>query len=359
MTTTELSEQGHPTPAPPDGRRSLGHDAGQPTVEPRRVLVTGAAGFIGSHLVEALVAHGDTVVALDRRSARYDDQPAPPGVEWIELDLERDDLDAAVTGCDVVFHLAARPGVRSSWGDDFGDYVAANVTATQRLLEACMRQKIRRLVFASSSSVYGAGADGGAAPSMEDDEVRPMSPYGVTKLAAEQLCLAYGRREGSPLAVVALRYFTVYGPRQRPDMMLGRAIFAAYSGVPVTLYGDGTQRREFTYVSDVVDATIAASHIHSTDEVINVGGGSSVSVIEALAVVSRVTERPVPMDACDPQAGDVPCTRADLTLAQDLLGYRPAVDLVEGVRRQAEWMVATDRQLLLDAYAQEARGARR
>ena len=358
MTTNQLSGRGHPTP-PPDGGRPSGHDEGQPAVEPRRALVTGAAGFIGSHLVQALVTHGDTVVALDRRSARFYDQPAPSGVHWIEVDLERDDLDAAVAGCDVVFHLAARPGVRSSWGDDFGDYVAANVTATQRLLEACMLRKVPRLVFASSSSVYGAGAGGTAAPSMENDEARPMSPYGVTKLAAEQLCLAYGRRKGSPLAVIALRYFTVYGPRQRPDMMLGRAIFAAYSGVPLTLYGDGTQRREFTYVSDVVAATIAASHRHSTDEVINVGGGSSVSVVEALDIVARVTERPVPLNPSGPQAGDVPCTRADLTLAQELLGYRPAVDLAEGVRRQAEWMVATDHQPLIDAYTQDARGARR
>jgi nucleoside-diphosphate-sugar epimerase len=329
------------TPALPGGR------------DIRRALVTGATGFIGSHLVESLVAQSVMVTALDRRSQRFEAPPTSPQVEKIRLDLTSDELDAAVAGCDVVFHLAARPGVRSSWGDDFSDYLSANVTATQRLLEACMRQKTPRLVFASSSSVYGSTMGS----SREDDELRPMSLYGVTKLAAEQLCLAYTRRTNSPLSVVALRYFTVYGPRQRPDMMLGRAIFASYSGIPLTLYGDGTQRREFTYVTDVVAATIAAGRLDQSDEVINVGGGSSVSLIEALDVVSRVTGRPVPLDAADPQAGDVPSTHANLYLAQELLGYRPAVDLTEGIRRQAEWMLAVERQPLLDAYTQEAQGA--
>jgi nucleoside-diphosphate-sugar epimerase len=323
--------------------------------ELRRVVVTGAAGFIGSHLVEAMAAQGLSVVALDRRPPAFEMLPPSPHVEKVQLDLVSDELDPWLAGCDAVFHLAARPGVRSSWGDDFGDYVSANVTATQRLLEACVRQKVPRLIFASSSSVYGSvlGA------SREEDELRPMSPYGVTKLAAEQLCLAYARRAASPLTVVALRYFTVYGPRQRPDMMLGRAIFAAYSGAPLTLYGDGTQRREFTYVSDVVAATIAAAGIEATDEVINVGGGSTVSIIDALEIVSRVTGRPVPLEVAGPQAGDVPTTHADLYLARDLLDYQPTVDLADGLRRHNDWMLAVERQRLIDAYAQDARGGHR
>ncbi|WP_018253852.1 MULTISPECIES: NAD-dependent epimerase/dehydratase family protein [Salinispora] len=300
----------------------------------RRVLVTGANGFIGSHLVEALEASGADVTAVDCRRPRFDD-PLVPGVgRQVHLDLLHDDLDDVVAGCEVVFHLAARPGVRGSWGNTFGDYLATNVHATQRLLEVCRRWDVRRLVFASSSSVYGDAIG----PSCEDDECRPMSPYGVTKLAAEQLCLSYARREDSPLSVVALRYFTVYGPRQRPDMAFSRMLFAAFTGLPLTLFGDGTQRREFTYVSDVVAATMAAADADARDEVINVGGGASVSMIEAIDLASQVVGRPIPLNAVAGMPGDVPATRADLALARELLGYTPSVDLHEGLSRQAAWM---------------------
>lgn len=308
-----------------------------------RVLVTGAAGFIGSHLVDALLARGISVVGLDRRRlgehALADENLAravsSPLFTSYCLDLATDPLEDAVSGCDTVFHLAARPGVRRSWGSDFLDYTQANVLGTHRLLDACIHQRVRRLVVASSSSVYGP-AD---RPSREDDPTCPVSPYGVSKLAAEQLCLAYARRVDSPLSVVALRYFTVYGPRQRPDMAIGRVLFAAYTGFPVALFGDGSQRREFTYISDVISATIAAAHSDAQAVVVNIGGGSSVSMLAVIDEAAKVTGRQVPVKVTAAQQGDVPATAADLSRAGRLLGYWPTVGLREGLARQSAWLV--------------------
>ncbi|MBO4206304.1 NAD-dependent epimerase/dehydratase family protein [Micromonospora echinofusca] len=309
-----------------------------------RVLVTGAAGFIGSHLVDVLLSRGVEVVGLDRRRLgehAIADENLASAVESplftpLCRDLSADQLDDAVDGCDTVFHLAARPGVRSSWGADFVDYAQANVLGTHRLLTACVQSGVRRLVYASSSSVYGPTDR----PSGEADPTRPVSPYGVSKLAAEQLCLAYARRPASRLSVVALRYFTVYGPRQRPDMAIGRLLFAAYTGLPVTLFGDGSQRREFTYISDVIAATVAAAHVDASWAVVNVGGGSSVSMRGVIQEASTVTGRHIPVQTADAQPGDVPATSADLTLAGRLLGYWPAVGLHEGLARQSEWLVS-------------------
>src|SRR5262249_55301673 len=200
------------------------------------------------------------------------------------------DLDTVVAGADRVYHLAAVPGVRASWGPRFAAYVATNIMGTQRLVAACERAEVRRLVYASSSSVYGVTT----AARREGDPTRPISPYAVTKLAGEQLCLAHAGRPDTALSVVALRYFTVYGPRQRPDMAIGRVLAAALSGARYTLFGDGTQRRDFTYVNDVVDATIAASHPSVPTTVVNVGGGSCVSLIDLLGVAREVTGCPVP-----------------------------------------------------------------
>ncbi|HZM74148.1 MAG TPA: NAD-dependent epimerase/dehydratase family protein [Candidatus Limnocylindrales bacterium] len=322
----------------------------------KRALVTGVNGFIGSHLAHALIGQGTEVVGVDRAPCRYGDLPelsASPLFHRADLDLTSDSLDDAIAGCDVVFHLAARPGVRDSWGE-FGAYLSCNVVGTQRLLETCWQQGTPRVVFASSSSVYGATVG----PSCEDDDCRPMSLYGVTKLAAEQLCLAYARRTDDPLSVVALRYFTVYGPRQRPDMALGRLLFAAYSGIPMTLYGDGRQRRDFTYVSDIVDATLAAATLDCREEIINVGSGSSVSLIDAIDIASQVVGRPIPLDAATAQPGDVPVTHADLENARELLGYQPAVDLAEGLARQAEWLRGLDHDhLQVFAHATAVRSA--
>ncbi|MEV0157778.1 NAD-dependent epimerase/dehydratase family protein [Micromonospora sp. NPDC050686] len=315
-----------------------------------RVAVTGAAGFIGSHVVDALLARGMQVVGLDRRrlgqDALADENLATaagnPLFTPLCRDLATDRLDDTLEGCDIVFHLAARPGVRPSWGAEFHDYAQSNVLGTHRLLDACARSGVRRLVYASSSSVYGPAER----PSREDDRTNPVSPYGVSKLAAEQLCLAYARRPDSRLSVVALRYFTVYGPRQRPDMAIGRLLFAAYTGLPVTLFGDGSQRREFTYITDVVSATIAAAHIDTRCAVVNVGGGASVSMRGAIQEASTVTGRHIPVQVADAQPGDVPATSADLTLAGRLLGYWPTVGLHEGMARQSSWLVNLSRDRL-------------
>ncbi|MFF4937286.1 NAD-dependent epimerase/dehydratase family protein [Micromonospora sp. NPDC000729] len=315
-----------------------------------RVLVTGAAGFIGSHVVDALLARGMQVVGLDRRRLGQDalaDEnlsaaAGNPLFTPLCRDLVTDRLDDTLKGCDIVFHLAARPGVRPSWGVEFHDYAQSNVLGTHRLLDACARSGVRRLVYASSSSVYGPAER----PSREDDRTSPVSPYGVSKLAAEQLCLAYARRPDSRLSVVALRYFTVYGPRQRPDMAIGRLLFAAYTGLPVTLFGDGSQRREFTYITDVVAATIAAAHIDTRCAVVNVGGGASVSMRGAIQEASTVTGRHIPVQVADAQPGDVPATSADLTLAGRLLGYWPTVGLHEGMARQSSWLVNLSRDRL-------------
>ncbi|MBL7631179.1 NAD-dependent epimerase/dehydratase family protein [Frankia sp. CN6] len=314
-------------------------------------MVTGAAGFIGSHLVENLVARGVTTVAVDRRArgsdALADENLAPargdPRCVLVSADLAQDGLDDAVDGCDVVFHLAARPGVRQSWGDEFDDYIRSNVVGTRRLLDACVRRGVRRVVFASSSSVYGPIAR----PSRESDPTCPMSPYGVSKLAAEQLCLAYARRPDSALSVVALRYFTVFGPRQRPDMAIARLLFAAYTGFPIEIFGDGSQRRDFTYVTDIVDATIAAADIDVLAAVVNVGGGTSASMNEVIALVGQCTSRRVPTTSVAARPGDVPVTAADLSQAQQLLGYQPAVGLAEGIARQTSWLVGLPHHRLL------------
>jgi nucleoside-diphosphate-sugar epimerase len=307
-----------------------------------RVLVTGSNGFIGSHLVERLAALNIPVLAADHRASRFGDLPELPGVKNIEIDLRSGPVDELVDGCEVVFHLAGRPGVRRSWGRDFGGYVSANVTATHRVADACFRCGVRRLVFASSSSVYGEAPG----PRNEGDGCRPLSPYGVTKLAAEQLCLAYARRARSPLSVVALRYFTVYGPRQRPDMAISRMLFGCFSGRPFTLFGDGQQRREFTFVSDVVAATVAAGQVSACDEVVNVSGGTSVSMLEALLIAAEATGTKVPLHVADAQPGDAVAVTADSCRAHRLLGYRPQVALGEGMARQAQWMRGLDgRQL--------------
>jgi UDP-glucuronate 4-epimerase len=244
-------------------------------------------------------------------------------------------------GIRVVFHLAALPGVRRSWGDRFADYVSCNVLGTQRLLEACTVTEVHRLVFASSSSVYGP-TDG--TPSREADLLAPLSPYGVSKLAAERLCLAYASRPAAVTSVMALRYFTVYGPRQRPDMAFSRIMRAAVSGHAVSLYGNGEQRRDFTYIADVVNATIAAATASGTAEVVNVGSGRTTTLADVLDCVATFAGRPVPVLRRLAQAGDVEATWADLARARGLLGYEPKVTLADGLRRQWDWLSAQEHQ---------------
>ena len=309
-----------------------------------RVVVTGAAGFIGSHLADRLLAGGYRVVGVDAFTdyyARWRKQrnvaSASDHGEFrlVEGDLSRMDLEATLDGADAVVHLAGEPGVRRSWGRNFPRYLERNVRSTERLLEAAARGGVGRFVYASSSSVYGSDRGG---PVGEDDPRRPASPYALSKLAAEELVGLYGRERG--VAATVLRYFTVYGPRQRPEMGLSRFISAAFGGRPVEIFGDGSQRRDMTFVLDAVEATVAA--LDAPCGVYNVGGGTRATVDEMLDAVRRVTGRPVEARYGPAARGDVLSTWADSRRAADALGYRPRVGLEEGIAAQAAWAASLE-----------------
>lgn len=316
--------------------------------------MTGAAGFIGSHLAERLLDEGWAVRGVDNFDPYYERACKErnlvglrdrPGFELQAADLGTAPLERLLDGVDCVFHLAARPGVRASWGEAFADYARINVLATQRLLEAVRARPVRRLVYASSSSVYGEASAATDRPTSEDAPCRPISPYGVSKLAAEAMVRAYHAACGVP--TVALRYFTVYGPRQRPDMAFHRFLRAWMTGAPVIVLGDGRQVRDFTFVGDAVAATVAAAQDGREGEVYNIGGGCPASLTEVFEILrerlgppARVEQRPV-------VPGDPRATRADTRRAQAELGYRPATDLGDGLARMADWM----RALLAEAPA--------
>jgi nucleoside-diphosphate-sugar epimerase len=302
------------------------------------VLVTGAAGFIGSHVAERCLGAGHRVTAVDSFHPYYDRATKERNVagvrahrdaRFLELDLARDPLAPALEGVDAVVHLAAQPGVRGSWGAQFGSYLDANVLATQRLLEASRALPLSAFVYGSSASVYGDGVVDAVA---EDVLPAPHSPYGVTKLAGEHLAMLYGKNHGTP--VVSLRYFSVYGPRERPDKAIQRFLLAARSGGSIRVLGDGSQRRDFTYVGDVVDATMAALARPPVGRVVNVARGHTVTLAEVVAVIRRVTGARLPEERAPAEAGDVRTTSADIRLARALLGYDPRTDLEAGVRLQ-------------------------
>lgn len=326
----------------------------------QHAFITGVAGFIGSHLAAELLRQGWAVAGIDNRSAASDPVAAEnlaglapdARFHFVQADILAADLPRLLEGADVAFHLAGLPGVRRSWGGRFADYLAVNVLGTQRLLEACAVAEVPRLVLASSSSVYGAGGDG---PSLESDQLLPLSPYGVSKLAAERLCLAYASRPGTAMTVVALRYFTVYGPRQRPDMAFSRIMRAALSGRGVPVYGSGAQKRDFTYVADAVSATVAAATAEARAEVVNVASGRSVPLSEAWTMIAVLAGAGVPSLRRAAQPGDADATAADLTRARDLLGYQPKTGLPEGLRRQWEWLAAREDRPQRQAVAQAAR----
>lgn len=303
-----------------------------------KCLVTGAAGFIGSHLCERLLHAGHAVVGVDAFIPYY---PRPlkeanlVGVrshrqyDFHVRDLRHDPVEPLLDGVDVVFHLAAMPGLTRSW-TDFDLYASCNITATQRLLEAVRtRPGLRRFVYASTSSVYGRFSSGD-----ESLPTRPISPYGVTKLAAENLCRAHAEEHGLPLVV--LRYFSVYGPRQRPDMGYHRFIQALLRGEPVTVYGDGQQVRGNTYVSDCVEATVAAVEARP-GEVYNVGGGEAVTVWDVLHKLEAIVGRKAQVRREPARAGDQRYTFADVTRLTRHLGWQPQVSLDEGLARQVAW----------------------
>jgi UDP-glucuronate 4-epimerase len=303
-----------------------------------RALVTGVAGFIGSNLAERLVAQGIDVRGVDRLSDHYDPalkraNLAPlldgPHFEYREADVNDLDPPELLGGVEVVYHLAGQPGVGASWGSNFGVYVEDNVLSTQRLLQAAQELELERFILASSSSVYG---DATGFPTREDQTPAPISPYGVTKVAAEHLCRLHFRGYGVP--TVTLRYFTIFGPRQRPDMAFSRFIRAALEGRRIEVYGDGRQRRDFTFVDDAVEATIAAGSTGKPGSVYNIAGGNVASVLDVIEGLERLTGSEIAIEHQPAVAGDLRRTGADTTAAREQLGFRPKVGLEEGLRRQ-------------------------
>ena len=312
-----------------------------------RAIVTGAAGFIGSHLVERLLAQdADThVIGVDCFTDYYERRLKEanlvtardhPRFRFIETTVQDADWATLLHETTHVFHLAAQAGVRKSWGTDFSIYTACNIDATQVLLEACVGSNIERFVYSSSSSVYG---DGVAIPMREDALPQPVSPYGVTKLAAEHLCRLYWANNEVP--TVSLRYFTVYGPRQRPDMAFNRFLQAIQRDQPITLYGDGEQTRDFTFVDDAVSANVAAANRGTPGGVYNIGGGSRVSINHVLQLMATCTGRTPTITREPAQKGDMRDTFADTSRARLDLNFSPSVTLEDGLTAEYQWLLTS------------------
>ena len=309
-----------------------------------RSMITGVAGFIGSHLAEKLLELGHEVVGVDKfldnyardfKNLNLSQFVNHPSFKFINDDLVNIDLRQLLIQTDYIFHLAAQPGVRSSWGAEFSHYSHNNILATQILLEACKQVKVRKFVYASSSSVYGDTDD---LPMRESGGTRPVSPYGVSKLAAEHLCYLYWKAFGIP--TVSLRFFTVYGPRQRPDMFFHIVMHHLLLDEEIPLYDDGEQSRDFTYCSDIVNGLTAAAFYSGSGDVFNLGGGGEITVLKAIQMVEKISGRKVKLKRFDRQRGDVRRTRASLDLARKKLGYKPSILLEEGLTRQWEWISA-------------------
>lgn len=302
-----------------------------------KALVTGCAGFIGSHLCERLLKQGFFVTGIDSLTEYYSVEAKRRNLELLignknfkfhQADILQFDFENE--NPELIFHLAAQPGVRSSWGDDFSIYTRNNVLGTQQLLEkATSLNNLKKIVFASSSSVYGQTS---AEKVTEDYPTKPFSPYGVTKLAAENLCSAYEANFGLP--IVALRFFTVYGPRQRPDMAFSRLISAALKGESFTLFGDGSQERDFTYIDDVIEGLFLAATSNTTRGIFNIGGGHVVSMNEVIRLVEAISQKSITIVKTSTQRGDVKRTSADISKISRVLGYSPHVNIQEGLERQ-------------------------
>jgi UDP-glucuronate 4-epimerase len=313
------------------------------------VLVTGVAGFIGSTLAERLVCDGYEVLGIDNFSDYYDRDvkeanlsqlAGANGFTLLEGDLNEVDLRTLLDGVEVVYHQAGQPGVRKSWGADFAHYVDANISATQRLLEAVRHwaPSLKRFVYASSSSVYG---NAERYPTEESDRPQPLSPYGVTKLAGEHLVTLYAENFGVPS--ISLRYFTVYGPRQRPDMAFNRFISLALRGRPLPVHGDGSQIREFTYVDDIVAANVLAGHAPvEPGAVVNLSGGTATSVNDVLDLLEKIHGEALQIDRGGSALGDVFRTGGSTETAKTLLGWEPRLGIEEGLELEYDWLAARD-----------------
>jgi UDP-glucose 4-epimerase len=307
-----------------------------------KILVTGAAGFIGSHLAERLVKEGYEVRGVDsfldyypRRIKEHNLKglAGKKGFEFIEGDILGPGLEKLLDGVEAVFHQAAIAGVRSSWGVRFDEYVRNNISGTQLLLEACKDRRLKKFVYASSSSVYG---DSEELPVRETSPLKPVSPYGVTKLSGEQLAYLYYKGYGVP--VVSLRYFTVYGPGQRPDMAFHRFLRAVMLGEEIEVYGTGEQTRDFTFISDAVDANVAALSDGLNGEAYNVGGGSRIKLIECIGTIEEISGKKARLKFGDSQRGDARHTYADVSKAKRDFGYSPRVGICEGLAEHYDWL---------------------
>jgi len=307
-----------------------------------KALVTGCAGFIGSHVAERLIKDGYEVIGIDCFSDYYsraikeknlDELVKSDNFHFVEADIIQTNIGDLVKEVDYIFHQSAQAGVRASWGDTFKIYCDNNILATQKLLEGCKGTKVKKFVYGSSSSVYG---DTESLPMKETDIPRPVSPYGVSKLAGEHLCYLYWKNYRVP--TVSLRYFTVYGPRQRPDMAFHKFIKAIFNEDQIKIYGDGRQTRDFTYVLDIVNANMLAAKSDYRGEAFNIGGGTRITLMGAIKILEKIIGKKAILDYIEPQKGDVRDTYADITKAKNLLGYNPRVSIEEGLRQEVDWI---------------------
>ena len=307
-------------------------------------IVTGVAGFIGSHLAETILKQGDRIIGIDQINDYYDvnqkkaniaDLQKYSNFEFIKADIQQLNWLELLKDVDVVYHQAAQAGVRSSWGKGFCDYTERNINATQIILEAAKEvNSIKRFVYASSSSVYG---NAQKMPTSETVPPMPVSPYGITKLAAERMCLLYHQNFDVP--ITALRYFTVYGSRQRPDMAFHKFFKAVIRDEAISIYGDGQQTRDFTFISDVVAANLAAGSVpEAIGEVFNIGGGSRVNLMDVLAIIEKTVKQPIKKEFVAKAKGDARHTSADISKARKIIGYQPKVSLSQGLAKEWEWI---------------------
>ena len=307
-------------------------------------IVTGVAGFIGSHLAESLLDQGVNVIGIDQFNDYYDPQLKQSNVDkllksskfkLIKANVEELDWQDLLQSVEVVYHQAAQAGVRASWGEGFTDYTIKNINATQVILEGAKKaESLQRIVYASSSSIYGNAA---TMPTPETLCPEPVSPYGITKLAGERLCRLYQQSFGVP--TTALRYFTVYGPRHRPDMAFHKFFKAVIEDRAIDIYGDGQQTRDYTYVSDIVAANIAAGKVpEAVGEVFNIGGGSRITLLDLLATMEQVVGKPIRKNYIDKAKGDARHTSADISKAKKILGFSPQVSLTEGLTQEWNWI---------------------
>jgi nucleoside-diphosphate-sugar epimerase len=307
-----------------------------------KILVTGAAGFIGSHLSERLTGLGHEVVGIDCFTDYYPRKTKEQNLKGllsrknfklVEANLLTVDLAKLLKNVEVVFHKAAQAGVRASWGKNFETYADNNILATQKLLEACKNIPLNKFIYASSSSVYGNTKD---LPAQESSLPFPVSPYGVSKLAAENLSMLYHANYSVP--VICLRYFTVFGPRQRPDMAFNKFIVSIMKNQPITIYGNGKQTRDFTFISDVIEANIQAMQSKAAGEIFNIGGGSRISLSSAIRILENIIKK-AKVKYLGKQKGDVLHTFADINKARQMLGYCPKVSIEEGLQKESEWLL--------------------